>query len=213
MKLSEAAILHRNVPPDWYQRGIKENFFQKVWHYFRFKNLGKLIEPSRGKILDIGCADGTATKFILEQSKADLIIGVDVLQSSVDYAKKRFKSSKLKFLMADAEKLPFEKNQFEAVFCLDSIEHFFEPEKVIREMRRVLKKDGYLVILVHTKSLLFRIIWFFWENTKGWVWKGTHIRKFSAEQLKKLIKNAGFEMIVERRFLLGMYQVVKARKK
>jgi ubiquinone/menaquinone biosynthesis C-methylase UbiE len=213
MKLSEAAILHRNVPPDWYQRGIKENFFQKVWHYFRFKNLGKLIEPSRGKILDIGCADGTATKFILEQSKADLIIGVDVLQSSVDYAKKRFKSSKLKFLMADAEKLPFEKNQFEAVFCLDSIEHFFEPEKVIREMRRVLKKDGYLVILVHTKSLLFRIIWFFWENTKGWVWKGTHIRKFSAEQLKKLIKNAGFEMIVERRFLLGMYQMVKARKK
>ena len=163
--------------------------------------------------MDIGCADGTATKFILEQSKADLIIGVDVLQSSVDYAKKRFKSSKLKFLMADAEKLPFEKNQFEAVFCLDSIEHFFEPEKVIREMRRVLKKDGYLVILVHTKSLLFRIIWFFWENTKGWVWKGTHIRKFSAEQLKKLIKNAGFEMIVERRFLLGMYQVVKARKK
>jgi len=213
MKLSEAAILHRNVPPDWYQRGIKENFFQKVWHYFRFKNLGKLIEPSRGKILDIGCADGTATKFILEQSKADLIIGVDVLQSSVDYAKKRFKSSKLKFLMADAEKLPFEKNQFEAVFCLDSIEHFFEPEKVIKEMRRVLKKDGYLVILVHTKSLLFRIIWFFWENTKGWVWKGTHVRKFSPEQLRKLIKDAGFEMIVEKKFLLGMYQVVKARKK
>jgi len=213
MELSEAAILHRNVPPDWYQRGIKENFFQKLWHYWRFENLGKLIETSGGEILDIGCADGTATKFILEQSKADLVVGVDVLQKSVDYAQKRFISKKLKFLMAEAEKLPFEKNQFEAVFCLDSIEHFFEPEKVMEEIRRVLKKDGYLVILVHTNSLLFRIIWFFWENTRGWVWKGTHVRKFSPEQLRKLIKDAGFEMIVEKKFLLGMYQVVKVRIK
>jgi len=213
MELSEAAILHRNVPPDWYQRGIKENFFQKLWHFFRFRNLSKLIEPSGGEILDVGCADGTATKFILEQSKAELIIGIDVLQSSVDYAKKRFKNRKLKFLVAEAEKLPFEKNQFEAVFCLDSIEHFLQPGKVLREIRRVLKKNGYLVILVHTNSLLFRIIWFFWENTRGWVWKGTHVRDFGGGQLGKLIKEAGFEMIVEKKFLLGMYQVIKARKK
>src|SRR4030042_6776014 len=102
MELSEAAILHRNVPSDWYQRGVKENFFQKLWHYWRFKNLGRLIEPTRGKILDVGCADGTATKFILEQSKADLIVGIDVLKSSVDYAQKRFKSKKMKFLVAEA---------------------------------------------------------------------------------------------------------------
>jgi ubiquinone/menaquinone biosynthesis C-methylase UbiE len=115
--------------------------------------------------------------------------------------------------MADAEKLPFEKGEFEAVFCLDSIEHFFEPEKVMREMWRVLKEDGDLVILVHTNSRLFRIIWFIWENTRGWVWKGTHVHEFSGHQIRKLIKDARFEMISERRFLLGMYQVVKARKK
>ena len=212
MELSKAAILHRNVPPDWYQRGIKENLFQRFWHYRRFRNLDKLIEPTEGKILDVGCADGTATKFILEQSKADLVVGVDVLQSSVDYAKKRFKSKKLKFLTAEAENLPFENNQFEAVFCLDSIEHFFEPEKVVQEIRRVLKKNGYLVILVHTDSLLFRIIWFFWENSRGWVWKGTHVHEFSGDQLKKLIKDVGFEIIVQKRFLLGMYQVIKAKK-
>ena len=213
MNLSEAAILHHNVPPDWYQRGIKENLFQKLWHYFRFRNLGKLVEPAEGKILDIGCADGTVTKFILEQSRASLVVGIDALQGSVDYAQKRFKTKKLKFLTADAEKLPFEKEEFEAVFCLDSIEHFLNPEKAIREMKRVLKKNGYLVILVHTNSFLFRIIWFFWENTRGWVWKGTHVREFSGGQLRKLIKDAGFEMVVEKRFLLGMYQVVKARKK
>jgi len=213
MELSEAAILHRNVPPDWYQRGIKENLFQRFWHYRRFRNIGKLIEATEGKILDVGCADGTMTKFILERSKASLVVGVDTLQGSVDYAQKRFKSKRLKFQMADAEKLPFEKNQFEAVFCLDSIEHFFEPEKVMRKIKKVLKKDGYLVVLVHTNSLLFRIIWFFWENTRGWVWKGTHVQEFSGGQLRKLIKEAGFETIIEKKFLLGMYQVVKARIK
>lgn len=212
MRLSEAAILHRNVPPDWYQRGIKENLFQKIWHYCRFKNLGQLIKPTGGKILDVGCADGTATRFILEQSKAELVIGVDVLQSSVDYAKKRFKSKKMRFLVAEAEKLPFKNNEFDGVFCLDSIEHFFEPGKVMREIKRVLKKDGYLVILVHTNSFLFKLIWFFWENTRGWVWKGTHVREFSGYQLEKLIKETGFETIVKKKFLLGMYQIVKAKK-
>lgn len=212
MKLSEAAVIHRNVPPDWYQRGIRENLFQKFWHYRRFRNIGKLIEPTGGKILDIGCADGTMTKFILERSGAELVVGIDVLQSSVDYARKRFKGKKLKFLVADAGKLPFQNNEFDAVFCLDSIEHFFDPEKVVREIRRVLKKNGYLVILVHTNNPLFRIIWFFWENTKGWVWKGTHVQKFKGEQLRKLIKDAGLEMIVEKKFLLGMYRVIKARK-
>jgi ubiquinone/menaquinone biosynthesis C-methylase UbiE len=212
MKLSEAAVIHRNVPPDWYQRGIRENLFQKFWHHRRFRNIGKLIEPTGGKILDIGCADGTMTKFIFERSRADLAVGIDVLQGSVDYARKRFKGKKLKFLVADAGKLPFENNEFDAVFCLDSIEHFFEPEKVVREIRRVLKKNGYLVILVHTNSFLFRIIWFFWENTRGWVWKGTHVRKFSGKKLRKLIKDSGFEITVQKKFLLGMYRVIKAKK-
>lgn len=95
MELSEAAILHRNVPPDWYERGIKENIFQRFWHLWRFKNIGKLIEPLGGKILDIGFTDGTMTEFILKHSGADLVVGVDVLPSSVAYAKKRFSQRKI----------------------------------------------------------------------------------------------------------------------
>jgi ubiquinone/menaquinone biosynthesis C-methylase UbiE len=214
MEPSEAAIIHRKVPPDWYQRGIKENVFQRYWHFRRFTEIGKLIEPSGGKILDIGSADGTFTKVILEHSKADLVVGIDILPSSVKYAKKRFsKNQKLKFRVADAEKLPFKNQEFDAVFCFDSIEHFFRPQKVMREAKRVLKEDGYLVILVHTKSLLFRIIWFFWENTRGRIWKGTHIQNFSGKKLKKIIKETGFKISTEKKFMLGMYRAIKVKKK
>ncbi len=114
--------------------------------------------------------------------------------------------------MADVEKLPFKRGEFETVFCLDSIEHFLNPQKAIKEMRRVLKKDGHLVILIHTHSLLFRMIWFFWENTKGWVWKGTHVHNFNGRELRKMVKEAGFDILIEKKFLLGMYRLTKAKK-
>lgn len=214
MKQKTVAELHQNVPPDWYVRGIKENIFQKFWHFRRFRNVGKLIEPTGGKILDIGSADGIFTKVILDRSKADLVIGIDILSSSVSYAKKRFaRNKKLQFRKANAENLPFGKGEFDAVFALEVLEHVFEPKKVLVEIKKVLKKSGYLVILIPTENLLFKIIWFFWVRTRGRIWQGTHLQKFDHKKLEKLIKNSGFEIVANKNFLLGMMKAVKARKK
>ena len=212
---SKAEILHRNVPPDWYQRGIKENLGQRFWHSCRFSNIAKLIEDSDGKILDIGCADGTFTKLILDRSKATLVIGVDILSSSVSYARKRFfKNKRLKFQVADAEKLPFKNNEFDAVFCLEVLEHVLSPGKVLQEVRRVLKKEGYAVFLVPTENFLFKfIVWPVWENTRGWVWKGTHVQHYDHAKLKKLIQKEDFDILAEKPFLLGMLKAIKARPK
>lgn len=168
MKFLKAAILHRNVSPDWYCRGIKKNLGQRFWHYRRFTGVGKLIESTGRKILDIGSADGSFTKVIYGYSKADLVIGIDALSSSVAYAKKRFLSNqRLKFRLVDAEKLPFKNKEFDAVFCLEVLEHLFDPERALREIRRILKKDGCVIFLVPTENLPFKIIWFLGENTWG----------------------------------------------
>lgn len=212
MNVSKAAILHRNVPPDWYQRGIKENIFQRFWHYRRFRNVGKLIEPTGGKILDIGSADGTFTKVILDRSKADLIIGVDVLPASVAYARKRFaRNKKLRFKIATAENLPFKQEEFDAVFALEILEHVFEPKKVLAEIKRVLKKSGYAIFLVPTENFLFQIIWFFWVRTRGKIWQGTHIQEFDNKKLESLVKKSGFKVVAQKNFLLGMMKAIKAR--
>ncbi|HUV42552.1 MAG TPA: class I SAM-dependent methyltransferase [Patescibacteria group bacterium] len=214
MKPKTAAELHQNIPPDWYERGIKENIFQRFWHYRRFKNVGELTKPTGGKILDIGCADGTFTKVILDYSKADLVVGIDVLPPSVAYAKKKFaRSKKLRFRVAQAEDLPFDNNEFDAVFALEVLEHVFKPEKVLAEIKRVLKKGGYVVFLVPSENLLFRIIWFFWVRSRGKIWKGTHIQKFDQIKLEKLIKKSGLIIVARKFFLLGMIKAVKAQKK
>lgn len=214
MELSKAAILHQKVPPDWYERGIKENIFQRFWHYRRFRNVGKLIEPTGGKILDIGSADGTFTRVILGRSRADLVVGIDILPASISYAKKRFaKNKKLKFKVADAENLPFKKEEFDAVFALEVLEHVFEPKTVLVEIKRVLKKNGYVVFLVPTENLLFKFIWFFWVRTRGKIWQGTHVQKFDHENLEKLIENLSFEIVANKSFLIRMLKAVKAKPK
>lgn len=212
---SKAAELHKNVPPDWYAKSIKENLLQRFWHLTRFREVGRMVEPSGGKILDIGSADGTFTKIVLDKSKAEKVVGIDVLPRSVSFAKRRFaRSKKLSFRVADAHNLPFGKGEFDAVFCLETLEHVEDPIRVIKEMYRVLKDQGYIVVLVPSENWLFRfIVWPLWTLGKGKIWRGTHLNHFSSNQVLDVIRKNGFEITENKKFLWGMLQAAKAKKK
>jgi|SRR3972149_1616106 ubiquinone/menaquinone biosynthesis C-methylase UbiE len=211
--LKSAAKIHELVPPDWYHSSIRNNLFQRYWHKRRFEEVGKIIEPIKGEILDIGSADGTFTKVILDKSKADKVVGVDVLKDSVYWARKHWRrNKKMSFRLGDAHKLKFDNNSFDAVFALEVLEHVFEPIKVLKEVKRVLKKGGYAIFLVPTESLLFRIVWFLWGFYRGKIWKDTHIHAYRNDYLVKLCNQVGLKVDVNNKFILGMLQVLKVRK-
>jgi ubiquinone/menaquinone biosynthesis C-methylase UbiE len=212
--LREARELHENTPPNWYYESIKVDFFQRLWHKSRFNNVTKVIEETQGKVLDIGCADGTFSKVILDKSKAGELIGIDVLKTSVDWAKGHWKNSKMKFLVGDAHKLGFPKDTFDAVFIMEVLEHVADPKLVLSEVKRVLKKGGYGVFLVPSDSFLFRAIWYLWLHfyPRGWVWNHTHIQTYRKNYLIILCKNTGFKVEIDKKFNLGMLHLVKVRK-
>lgn len=214
MGLRQARELHGNTPPNWYFESIKIDFLQRIWHKTRFKNVLKVIETVNRKILDIGCADGTFSKAILDKSKAEKLIGIDVLKTSIDWAKKHWKNSKMKFFVGDAHKLKFPNSSFDAVFIMEVLEHVANPKLVLSEVKRVLKKDGYGVFLVPSDSFLFKIIWYFWLHfyPRGWVWEHTHIQTYRKNFLTKICKQAGFKVEVDKKFNLGMLHLVKVRK-
>lgn len=211
----KAAKLHENTPKGWYYKSIKVDLLQRYWHKRRFSEIRKLIEPVGGNILDIGCADGMFTKEVLDKSEAKEIIGVDVVKSSIDWAKAHWKNQKrMKFKVGDAEKLDFKSGTFDAVVALEVLEHVFDPRKVLDEIKRILKKGGYAIFLVPTDSLLFKIIWFFWLNfyPRGYVWRETHIQSYENDNLIKLCKKVGFKIEEDKKFNLGMLQAIKVRK-
>ncbi|MBX4205570.1 class I SAM-dependent methyltransferase [Candidatus Microgenomates bacterium] len=210
-----ASQMHENVPPDWYYASMRRNVLQRYWHNRRFEKVQQLIEPVKGKILDIGSADGVFSKVILDKTHAKQIIGIDVLEDSVNWANNHWKRNKnMKFIVGDAHNLDFSTNTFDAVFALVVLEHVFEPEKVFKEIRRVLKKGGYAIFLVPADNFLFNIIWgfvthFWWAR----IWKDCHVQSFSKENpLSKVVAKSGLKIEEDQKFILGMLNIVKARK-
>lgn len=210
-----AKELHGNVPPNWYFLSIKRNLLQRYWHYRRFKKVSELVEPVKGKVLDIGSADGVFSKVILDSTHAKLLIGIDFLKSSVAWANKHWtKTGRMKFYIGDAHKLKFSSSSFDAVFALEVLEHVSEPLIVFKEVKRVLKKNGYAIFLVPSDNFLFSIIW--WIVTNFWwarIWQDCHVQSFSrANPLSKVVRRSGLKVEVDEKFILGMLNVVKARK-
>lgn len=89
-------------------------------------------------VLDIGCGNGVSTANI----KGDLVIGVDLSESELQRAKKRFPNRE--FVLADARALPFKNNTFDFVVAINMLHHVSDPEVVLNEAYRVLKKGGVL---------------------------------------------------------------------
>ena len=215
-KDKSAEELHEHVPPNWYHESLRIDPLQKLWHRRRFQEVEQVIEPVKGgRVLDIGSADGTFSKVILNKSKAEELIGIDVVKSSVDWANRHWKKNKkMKFRIGDAHSLDFKSNSFDAVFMLEVLEHVHNPTAVLKEVRRILKKGGYGVFLVPSDNLLFRIVWFLWLNfyPRGWVWRDTHIQTFRKDYLSAICKKAGFKIEIDEKFNLSMLHLVRVRK-
>lgn len=214
-KLIQKAIgLHEQVPPNWYYDSLKKSFLQSIWHKTRFTNVKKVSQLAKN-VLDVGCADGVFTNVILKATNAKKIVGLDVVKTSVSWAKKHWKKNKkMKFLVGDAHDLPFENNTFDAVYCLEALEHVLNPVKVLTEFKRVMKKDGFGVFLVPSDNSLFKIIWWLWLHfhPRGWVWRETHIQTYRDNYLAVACRKVGFEIEKNIKFNLRMLNLVRVRK-
>jgi len=209
-RMKMAAETHANVPPDWYEQSIRTNLLQRFWHGQRFAVVQSVTEDAQN-VLDIGSADGVFSHVIAEAVHAKTLTGVEVLRSSVSWANERWKETIMKFQVGDAHVLQFSDGTFDAAFCLEMLEHVESPEVVLREMKRVVKKGGYVVLLVPSDNLLFRCIWSVWTKLRGAIWHDTHIQTFRGRRLPRIAREAGFTVEVDRTFLLGMLHLVKAR--
>jgi len=86
------------------------------------------------KILDIGCGDGEYTTLFCKNKNE--VVGLDLK----NIVKREYK--KFKFVKGDAENLPFPDESFDLVISFDVLEHIQDDLKAIKEMHRVLRKNG-----------------------------------------------------------------------
>jgi ubiquinone/menaquinone biosynthesis C-methylase UbiE len=129
-----------------------------------------ILRELRGKILDVGCGLGEFMNDCRNFS------GVDANPYCVSYCKGKGFNAKV----GKAEKLSFKDGSFDGVFCLCVLEHLRKPELAVREIRRVLKKNGKAVIIVPTEA--------------GFRHDKTHVTFIDKHMMRSLLEKNGFKI-------------------
>ena len=94
-------------------------------------------EHIRGRVLDLGCGSRPYESHF--QGRVDSWVGLDMPVPGE-------MNTHLPHLVADAQSLPLTSESFDTVLCTQVLEHVPEPLELLREVRRVLKSDGRLVL-------------------------------------------------------------------
>ncbi len=99
-------------------------------------------------ILDVGCGTGYTTKGILQLPNLREAVGVDQNLRQLQKALRNLRSEKtsLSLSRGEVENLPFSDETFDAVVSVGAVEYFSDPEKALKEMTRVAKHGGRVIV-------------------------------------------------------------------
>ncbi len=118
-----------------------------IKNYLRFTDADSMFKDKT--VLDIGCGAGGKSLYYITLG-ASHVYGVDCVEhykeESEALAKELSLSDKFTFIHADAKELPYPDDSFDTVIMNDAMEHVAEPEAVLCEILRVMKKGGKLYI-------------------------------------------------------------------
>ncbi|NYZ75475.1 class I SAM-dependent methyltransferase [Candidatus Micrarchaeota archaeon] len=186
-----------NYSSQWYT-GKQFNYCEQgpARHHHR-KRIEYVLKTIRSfdvtnpKILDAGCGDGVMTRY-LTSIRGAKITGLDYNELRLKRARKLLPA--VRFVKGDLLKMPFKTNSFDVVFLHHVLEHIKEDEKVLREIRRILRSGGYLLLGVpHEGGVIGRL-----RNNyvQPQIMKSTdHVQFYTPESLAAKIRSIkGFEL-------------------
>ena len=110
----------------------------------RLRKLSSL--PPDKVVLEIGCGNGTGTKLIKKYFSPREIYAVDLDEKMIDLAKENNIDPSIYFEVGGASSLGYDSNQFDAIFDFGIIHHIPNWGDCLKELERVLKPDGELIL-------------------------------------------------------------------
>jgi ubiquinone/menaquinone biosynthesis C-methylase UbiE len=97
------------------------------------------------------------------------------------------------FCQTSADKLPFGDNHFDFIICSNSFHHYFNPDKVLGEVYRVLKPKGRIYILdLSGDGLIAKIVDRFFRQ-----FSPAHVKHHSTKEYRALFSNAGLNYVAD----------------
>ena len=112
-----------------------------VWEY--------LQREKPKKHLDYGTRDGNFLEFLTKSGVIEKGLGIDLNQEAIQAGKESLDNKDVQLVtIKKGDLIPYEENTFDSISMIGVLEHIFDQERILRELYRVLKKNGKIYVLV-----------------------------------------------------------------
>ena len=164
-------------------------------------------------VVDIGCGSGLLSTFFTD---AALYVGVDIVSHPTF---SRYRDERHRFIRADAQYPSLASGSADILMCLDSFEHYPQPQLAAHEFFRVLKPDGVLFLSAPNYANVAGLVKKYMERYGGYgqntwapfdFWKPEELEHFiTPKRVKRLFRSAGFSkfemMGYDREVAVGLF--------
>ena len=177
---NESMAVSRNNGSDIYISRTKK--YQRYW-----KIINQYVElQANHRILDIGCREYGLIDFLNQGIR----YGLDPV---IDVRNEYHQNSGVFPIKGIGEYLPLKERSFDRIIMTNILDHVYQPLKVLEESRRMLKKDGILIIALHVFSYtnilkLLRVM-------VGLKRDRFHMHTFTRKSIEKFITGVGFTLL------------------
>ncbi len=134
--------------------------------------------PANRRALDLGCGTGLNLDHLERYARAT---GTDYVEEALDFCRAR---GHKRLCKADAAHLPFADRYFDIATALDVIEHLDDDLVALRELYRVMKPGGLLIVSVPA----YKFLWTYWDDILG------HRRRYTTRMMTEVARRAGFNV-------------------
>lgn len=182
-----AELEFQEAPMDDYYSHPVAGIFSRM----RVKHILKLFPDIKGKrILDVGCEAGYVSQRLSEAGAN--VVSFDICYDALQSFKKKSENdnTKCKIFQAFAQAIPLKEESIDGVICTEVIEHAPHPEIILKEISRVIKKDGRTIITFPNEKLrekVYGIIKLLGINTD--IEKDVTMFYYTPEEIERLCGN------------------------
>jgi ubiquinone/menaquinone biosynthesis C-methylase UbiE len=166
---------HEIIDPNFY--ASREEYVIHLMHLSDYKRAQFLVKNKN--VLDLGCNSGYGTNLLAEECKS--IIGVDVSPEAIKTADLKYNKPNLEFQLVDGINLPFEDNSFDVIISFQVIEHLVDYDTYFKEVQRVLRLDGILLLTTPNAEIRLQ------PGQKPW--NRFHVHEFRGVELNEFLHN------------------------
>ena len=157
-----------------------ETFFfnrASVEHLHRYAIATKYVKDKN--VLDIASGEGYGSNLLSKYAK--FVYGVDIDSTTIETAKQKYQSTNISFLQGCISEIPLENNSVDVVVSFETIEHHKHHQRMMDEIKRVLKKGGLLIISTPDKKV--------YSDERNYS-NPHHVKELYIEEFEKLLQSS-----------------------